>query len=247
VTRFELLYAIIGLLSGLILGFIITNAINQAEFDKLRTQIRSPQTKPISNNTSSANQEESLSEEEIKGAIAQADSRKDDLDLQKKFGLVLYSYLKKEPNPKFLPDLLRVLKRAHDADPKDYNLLIALGDTLLEIGQSSEAGHIAEARTYYLKALDVKPDDPELYTRLGLTYYLEEPSKTELAIKQYQQALSSNPKHEPAIEHLTTALISIGKLDEASKRLDELEKLNPSNRSVPNLRAYLAQRRNELK
>jgi ATP/maltotriose-dependent transcriptional regulator MalT len=49
------------------------------------------------------------------------------------------------------------------------------------------------------------------------------------------------------LQNLAAALIETGNLDEAGKRLDELEKLNSSNSELSNLRAQLEQKRNAAK
>jgi hypothetical protein len=50
-----------------------------------------------------------------------------------------------------------------------------------------------------------------------------------------------------SVQSLVAALIETGSFDEAGRRLDELEKLNPSNAELPNLRAQLEQKRNAAK
>jgi predicted Zn-dependent protease len=49
------------------------------------------------------------------------------------------------------------------------------------------------------------------------------------------------------LQNIAAALIETGGFDEAEKRLDELEKANPSNRELANLRAHLEQKRNAAK
>ena len=81
-------------------------------------------------------------------------------------------------------------------------------------------------------------------TRLGLTYYFGQPSDPQRAIVEYRKSLALDPRHEPTLQHLASALIAVGNREEAQKRIDELQNLNPSNQALPNLRAQLAQSRN---
>jgi tetratricopeptide (TPR) repeat protein len=241
----KLIYLMIGLLGGLITGFIVTNTINRSEIDKLHAEIKKLQVEQGNSRPKiSDNSMQRLSNEEIRQAIIKADAEKEDSELQKKLGLALYNYLMHEPNSEFLPDVVKILKRAHQTEPNNRGLLIALGNTLFELGQSIEPKYFNEARLYYLKAVELKSDDIDVRTRLGQTYYFGEPSDINRAISEYRQALSVNSKYEPALQNLASALISLGKTDEAQAKIEELEKLNSANPSLVNLRAQLIQSRN---
>lgn len=243
-SKSNILYGIIGLFAGLVIGFIITNALDQGG--------RATETRPgaVSANANSATDntaEDSSaapSEEEVRGAIAKTDARADDIALQRNFGLALYRYSQQAQETRYLPDIARILKRAHEADPKDHDLTVSLANVFFEIGQSSDPAGFDQARNYYLKALEMKPDDASVRARLGQTYYFAKPSDPQRAIVEYRKSLAIDPRHEAALQNLASALITTGNHEEAQKRIDELQKLNPSNPALPNLRAQLAQSRN---
>ena len=245
----NILFGVIGLFAGLVISFILTNALNGNQRDLMRATPERPVDRRSGANetkeTSSADDSlASISEEDIREAITKADARADDHALQRNFGLALYQYVTQTRNTRFLPDVARFLKRAYDTDPKDHDLIVQLADVLFSIGQSSDPASFVEARAYYQKALEMKPDDPDVLARLGLTYYFGQPSDPRRAIVEYRKSLAIDPRHEPTLQSLASALISAGNRDEAQKRIDELQNLNPSNQALPNLRAQLAQSRN---
>jgi tetratricopeptide (TPR) repeat protein len=155
--------------------------------------------------------------------------------------MALYRYASQKQDARYLPDVARFLKRAYDLNSKDFDLTVSLANVLFDIGQTSDPARFTEARVYYQKALEQKPNDVQTRTDLGLTYYLGKPSDPQRAITEYRKALTLNPKHESALQNLATALIATGKHDEAQKRIEELESISPQNPSLPNLRAQLAQ------
>ncbi len=90
----------------------------------------------------------------------------------------------------------------------------------------------------------MRADDVRVRTALGLTYYFGQPSDPRRAIAEYRKSLAIDPRDEPTLQNLASALISLGHRDEAQQRIDDLAKVNPSNPALPNLRAQLAQSKN---
>jgi len=249
VSKNDLLFATIGVFLGFIIGFTLANALNRSERDQMSTGVM-PARSDVSKTDQQVaarpadNSTPAISDDDLREAIAKTDARPDDISLQRNFGLALYRYANQTQDPRYLPDVARLLKRAHDADPKDRDLIVSLANVLFDIGQTSDPARFAEARTYFLKALEMKPDDVAVRTDLGMTYYFGRPSDPQRAIAEYRKALALDPRHELALQSLASALISTGKHDEAQKRIDELQSINPSNPSLPNLRAQLAQSQN---
>lgn len=249
-NKHNILYAIIGLLLGFIIGFIFANQTNRSAVDNSRsaeTRTRSnaaPGTGETGAQATAGKTPGSPTEAEIREAITKADARPDDASLQRSFGMVLYRYANQTQNASFLPDVARMLKRAFDTDPTDRDLLVALGNVYFDMGQASDASHFTEARGYYQKALEIKPDDVNVRTDLGLTYYFGQPSDPQRAIAEYRKSLALDPRHQPTLQNLAAALISVGKTAEAQKVIDQLSSINPSNPALPDLRAQMAQSKN---
>jgi tetratricopeptide (TPR) repeat protein len=250
VNKSNILYIIIGLTAGLWIGFTFANAVYHVEGTPSsagQLQASRENNQPAGQQSSTAGNSNAgprLQEEELREAIARTEARPDDIALQRKMGLALYAYANQTQDASLLPDVARMLKRAYDANPNDHELILQMANVLFAIGQTSDPARFSEARTYYLKALEIKPDDANARTDLGLTYYLGQPSDPKRAIAEYRKSLQSNPRDERTLQSLAAALISTGNYDEAQRRIAELEKIDPQNSALPNLRAQLAQSKN---
>ncbi|HJQ33473.1 MAG TPA: tetratricopeptide repeat protein [Pyrinomonadaceae bacterium] len=251
------------LILGFVAGFFLANGLNRQEQDRLRAEVTSLKaggpTANANNNAQPAGRgqqtqtagEDSLpqlTDEQLANAVTKADAAPSDAELQRKVGQGLYVYAWQTGNASILPDVARILKRAHELDPKDYKTTVMAADAQFLIARSgNDPKPLAEARKLYESALAAKPDDAVVRTSLGLTYFYDSPSDPQRAIREYRRALQTDPKQEMPLQSLAAALVETGAFDEASKRLDELEKLNPSNKDLPNLRAHLEQKRNAAK
>lgn len=255
-----------GLIVGFVVGFVLANNINRQEDERLRGELArlraggaqkdsggdgSPsrtQGASGAQRTSDAGDKEfpTLTDEQLKTAVAKADASPSDAELQKKVGQALYVYAWQTSNYAILPDVARILKRAHELDAKDYKTTVMAGDAFFLIARSKDSDPVplADARSLYEAALKAKPDDAIVRTSLGLTYFYAKPSDARRAIREYQQALKSEPQHEAALQSLTLALIETGDLKGAEDRLGELEKVSPSNPELPNLHTQLEQKKN---
>jgi tetratricopeptide (TPR) repeat protein len=184
------------------------------------------------------------SEQDIRDLIAKADARADDSDYQRQVGQGVYMYSLAQGAPALMPEAIRLLSRAEKADPKNVQAVRLLGNAHFALGQNGDAKQYEEARAYYLRSLELKPDDPDLHAMLGLTYYLASPSDPRRAIAEYRKSLAQDPRDELALQSIATALIATGATEEAEQRVKELEQVNSKNNSLPNLRAQLAQAEN---
>jgi tetratricopeptide (TPR) repeat protein len=250
---------VVGAVLGFFVGFMLANSLNRQEQDKLRAELTRAQPNAKDNPVGGSKQQAqaasdddasipTLTDEQLKNAIAKADASPSDADLQKQVGQNLYVYAWVKNKPSILPDVARILKRAHELDPKDFKTALMSGDALfLAARDGGDTKQIADARKLYEDALAIKPDDAESRTKLGMTYFYDKPSDPKRAISEYRRVLQADPRQEMALQSLAAALIETGNLDEAAKRLDELEKVNPSNQELSNLRAQLEQKKNEAK
>ena len=261
VNKQKILYALIGLIAGCAIGFFFANSVNRKELEELRGEVArarnssgasQPQqqqgTRRSANGNAGDAQGESLpTEDELRDLIAKADARSDDVDYQRKVGQGVYMYALSTGQPALMPEAVRLLKRAHEADPKNYETIVLVGNSLFASAQVGDASKFGEARVYYNKALATKPEDANVQTLLGMTYFLGQPSDPERAIKAYRKSLATEPRQEMALQSLASALIATGALAEAEKRIEELQTVNASNVSLTNLRAQLAQAKNAAK
>ena len=255
-TKFVLIF-VAGVILGFVIGFALANDINQKEQDKQRTLLSEQKAggakkvaEPGAGAQATNGDAESfptVTDEQLKNAVAKADATPGDVELQKKVGQALYVYAWQTGNASILPDVARILKRAHEADPKDYKTTVLAGDAHFLIARAGDTKQVIEARKLYEAALASKPDDAVVRTSFGLTYFYDRPSNPQRAIREYRRALQSDPRSELPLQSLAAALIETKGFDEAEKRLNELEQVNSANGELANLRAQLEQKRSASK
>jgi tetratricopeptide (TPR) repeat protein len=259
-TKIVLVF-VVGAVLGFGVGFWLANNVNRQEQERLRADLSRLQSGAAASASPPGGSKQparaaadddasipTLTDEQLKNAIARADASPSDAELQKQVGQNLYVYAWMKGKPSILPDVARVLKRAHELDPKDFKTALMGGDALfLAARDGGDTKQIADARKLYEDALAIKPDDTESRTKLGMTYFYDNPSDPKRAVQEYRRVLQADPRQEMALQSLAAALIETGNLDEAAKRLDELEKVNPSNQEISNLRAQLEQKKNAAK
>ena len=259
-TKLVLIF-LAGTLLGFVVGFALANLINRQEQDSMRAQL-APQrggadakragagaaSQGGAQGDSGDDSIPTLTDEQLRGGISRADANPADLDLQRKTGQGLFYYAMKTGNTSVLPDVARILKRVHDADPKDYQSTVLAGNAHFLVARGGgDARMLGEARKLYEQALASKPDDVVVRTSLGLTYFYDKPPDTQRAIREFRRALQAEPRNEMTLQSIAAALIEAGGFEEAGKRLDELGQVNPNNPELAGLRAQLEQKRNAAK
>ncbi|HZG53979.1 MAG TPA: tetratricopeptide repeat protein [Pyrinomonadaceae bacterium] len=250
----KILYALAGLVAGCVIGFFFASSVDRKELDELRGELARARSGAAGQQAgapprAAANEPAPAmpTDEEMRDLIAKADASRQDIEYQRKVGQGVYMYALGAGKPALLPEAARLLKRAHEADPENYETTVLLGNSLFALGQAADASKYSEARVYYNKALAAKPEDTNVHTLLGMTYYFGQPSDPERAIKEYRKSLAAEPRHEMALQSLASALIATGAIDEAQKRIEELHTVNAANPALSNLRAQLAQAKNAAK
>ena len=250
-----------GTLLGFVVGFALANRINRQELDSLHAQLTPQRGGADAKRAGAGDRPQggaqgdsgddsipTLTDEQLQGGIARADANPADLDLQRKTGQGLFYYAMKTGNTSVLPDVARILKRVHDADPKDYQSTVLAGNAHFLVARGGgDARMLGEARKLYEQALASKPDDVIVRTSLGLTYFYDKPPDTQRAIREFRRALQAEPRNEMTLQSIAAALIEAGGFEEAGRRLDELGQVNPRNPELANLRAQLEQKRNAAK
>ncbi|HVG39668.1 MAG TPA: tetratricopeptide repeat protein [Pyrinomonadaceae bacterium] len=242
--RQPLLSALAGLALGCCLGFWLANSYSKGEQQRARGGTPPTVTKNSVGEKAAASDSETLTDEEIRQAIARADAAPQNREMQLNLGRALYLYAVQTRSAKVLPEAARLIRRAREARPDDQSTAVLFANVLFDLGQASDPKAMAEAREQYLQALKAKPGDADLLVNVGRTYYYERPPQPQPAIAAYRRALAANPRHEGALQNLVNALLDTNDLPEAERRLDEIESVNPNNPMLPTLRARLEQMKN---
>ncbi|HEX6125346.1 MAG TPA: tetratricopeptide repeat protein [Pyrinomonadaceae bacterium] len=221
---------------GLIGGFILANSMNRGELTALRSE--NEQLKKLATSQPDANS--SLTEEELKTAIDRADQSPTDAAIQRNVGVAIYRYGAMKEDVRLLQQAIRILDRALELKPDDYDVVLTLGNAHFDIGYFSKDNQSLErAREFYSKALSKKPDDVNVRTDVGLTYFLETPPDLERSVIEFRRSLALDPKHEKTLQFITQALARQNKITEASTYLEQLRSVNPRNESISGLASML--------
>lgn len=225
-------------------GFLLANALNRREIESLTVEVgRLKNSAPAEEKNDS---QSTLTDDEIRQKIAEADKNPEDTESQKNLAMALYRYAGMTGQSKWLPEVARLLKSAVEKNPKDYNSLIYLGDIYFDLAQSEknpeEAGkNLDRAREFYKRVLAINPNDSQLQTSFGATYLFANPPDNEKAIAEFQKSLQINPKNEKTLEYIAKTFLNEGKPDEAKKYFDKLKEVNPGNPALTDLETRLSQ------
>ncbi len=221
-------------------GFLVANALNRTELSTLRSENERLKQGGDQSADASGPQSE-LSPDEIRQRITEADSNPTDFEYQRNLGLALYRYAAFKQDTELLGQAARLLGRAHSLKSEDYDVIVGLGNANFDIGYyKKENKPLESARIFYAKALAIKPDDADVRTDVGLTYFLEDPPKNEEAIAEFKRSLESDPKHEKTLGFLIQTLVRQKKTAEAGQYLEQLKQINPSSQGISELAAVVS-------
>ena len=232
-----ILIAAIALLGGFIGGFLLANSMNRAEMTALRAS--GPRTAA---NTTTATQPgaETLSPEEIKAKIAEADNSPDNFAFQKSLGVGLYRYGAMKQDLEVLEQSARILARASSLDPKDFDVLMSLGHAHFDVGYAKrDQKQFEAARETYNKALTIKPNDSDVRADLGISYFVQpSPDLTKAAV-ELQKVADADPRHDRSMQFLVEIYVKQNKIPEAERTLAKIKEINAANPAIPELTAMI--------
>lgn len=224
-------YILVGggcLVAGFFIGFFVSNNINRTA----GLQASSPQNQL---NSPFLNQQTDLrGVKEPNGAmmpdVAQtldlAKNQPENFEAQMTAG-EMYQKIQNYEKAAGYYDAAAVLK------PVEYEQIVRLGNAFFDVRQYEKA------EPFYLQALEKKPDDISVRTDLGITFVERQNPDYERAIKEFQQSLRQNAKHEPTLYNITLAFHRKGDTESAQKYLAELEKANPKSPLIGRLKQII--------
>lgn len=236
----------LALIAGFAGGFLLANKLNSSEIASLRAQ--AGQQPSANSNKAQDSNDSTISSEELKAKITEADKNPTNLTYQKSLGISLYRYASMKQDNDLLAEAIRILTRANGIDGKDFDILVALGNAHFDVAFfKKDAAEFQIARDLYIKALDQKPGDADVRTDFGLTYFLQEPPAYDKAVTELQQVIAANPKHDRAMQFLVQTYVKQGKIAEAEKLLSKIIELNPTNPTITDLRSQISEAKSGVK
>jgi tetratricopeptide (TPR) repeat protein len=242
-SKENILFAIIGVLLGVIVGFMFATSLNrqtpQVRPAAAPVMERAPASAELPENhppiSADAGPETQAVDTGADAAlIERAAAAPDDFDAQMKAAEVHYR------NRRF-DEAIDLLTRANHLRPDDRGTVVALGNA------NFDSGRYEAAEKWYTAALVKDPKDINVRTDLGLTFLVREPSDPDRAIQEFRRSLQVNPRHEQTLQNMTVALLKKGSYAEADSTLKKLAEVNPSNQSLEKLRSDLEAARGNAK
>jgi tetratricopeptide (TPR) repeat protein len=222
----NILFGIVGLLLGLIVGFMFANNVNQkaalpVPTAALKQNPNMPEGHPdITGNNPS---QTSVSMPQVQAAIEHAAKEPNNFEAQMKAAEVNYQTEQYDKAVEYL-------KQANKIKPDDYPTIVNLGNTYFD------NGNYTEAERWYSAALEKKAEDENVRTDLGLTFIFRDPPNYDRAIKEFETVLAKNINHPQALQNLTVAYTKKGNAAKATETVDKLEEVDPTNTSIAKLR-----------
>ena len=228
----NVLLGVIGILAGLIIGYIGTDYLNKSNSTKLPTA--------GGKSRASASQEQADPADpagagnsggagpDIMAAIETARKEPNNFEAQMKAGGMFREIRRFE-------QALPFYQNAVKANPQDVEAQTKLGDTLFDLQRFEDAA------TSYQSALQIQPRNATVRMDLGLTWFLRSPRDLDKAIAEFRSALSIDPRHEKTLQNLTAAYLEKGDKTAARQTIDQLTGVNPGNQSINAFKSKLAE------
>jgi tetratricopeptide (TPR) repeat protein len=233
-TKENILYSIIGVLLGVLAGYVFASTVNQRGY-VARTPVGSvvagqsgqaspalPQDHPPLPSNEAAEQPGAELSAEDQAAIEQAEADPKNFDAQMRAAEIQYKSQR-------FKEAIQLLVRANQLRPQDYGAIVALGNA------NFDANNFEIAEKWYTAALVKKPQDVNVRTDLGLTFLFRKPQNVDRAIQEFRRSLATDPRHEQTLQNMVFALIKKGDYAEAEAMLGKLREVSPNNPSLTKL------------
>ena len=225
----NILFGVVGLLAGLIIGFMFANSINKngsvaAAPAEMKSNSNMPPGHPaIGTTTGGPAAPGGGMQPEVQAVIDKAKQSPTDFDAQLKAADAYYQIEK-------FDEAIGYLKAANKLKPEDREVIVHLGNA------NFDAEHYDEADKWYAAALAKKADDVNVRTDLGLTYVFRDPPNYDRAIQEFEKSLAIDPNHIQTLQNLTVSYTKKGDAGKANATLAKLAELEPTNKSIGKLR-----------
>ncbi len=130
---------------------------------------------------------------------------------------------------------LEFVERALAVEPNNAGALAAAGD--IRFDKEDFVG----AAAFYERHLQQQPDNVNVRTDLGSTFYKRTPPDYDRAIAEYRKSLAIDARHENTLQNLAIVQLAKGDNSAAREAIENLANAYPSNASLAELRSKAAQ------
>src|SRR5438067_8956180 len=228
-SKENILFSVVGVLLGFIVGFAFANTVNQRGIVPTaqagqQTASLPPDHPPIGGDGVAAGAQPGVDPTVLRETEKLASDAPDNFDAQVKAGELNYEARRYN-------EAINFWTRANRLRPEDYDVLVGLGNACFDSEQ------FEPAEKWYAAALAKKPDVVEVRTDYGLTFMLREPADLDRAITEFKRSLAASPRHEQTLQNLAVAYTRKGDAGQAQATVAKLEAVSPNNAALPRLRA----------
>ncbi|MCB1023973.1 MAG: tetratricopeptide repeat protein [Acidobacteria bacterium] len=233
-TKENVLFAIVGLLAGCIIGFMFANSVNQ---NAAKTAVVTNQ--PLAPGATDPSQIPPGHPEipgdpnapatgggmqpQVQAAIEKAKSSPEDFEAQLAAAEMYYQIRRYD-------GAIEYLLKANKLKPDDYETIVNLGNSYFD------SAKYEDAEKWYAAALAKKPEDNNVRTDYGLTFLFREPPVYDRSISEFTKVLEKDPNHIQALQNITVAYTKNGDQAKASETVARLQTADPTNTSIAKLR-----------
>lgn len=235
-SKENLLFAIIGLMIGAIVGFMFANNVNKSAITTTPIAPNTSAAGPLSGNnpalpadhpplgtsTGAPGQTQAGSIPEVSAAIEKARTEPQNYEAQMTAADLYYQIQR-------FDEAAKLYENAVKLKPADVEPLIKLGNALFD------AEKYTEAEKWYTLALDKDAKNITVRTDLGLTFFLREPRDVDKAIKEFEKSLAINPNHEITLQNIALAWKDKGDPEKLRQAIARLKSVNPNNPALASL------------
>jgi tetratricopeptide (TPR) repeat protein len=131
---------------------------------------------------------------------------------------------------------LNALKERLQKDPKDVQAWSRLANLY------QDAGMFAQAVEFYQRAIELRPNDPDLLTDMGICY--QELKQYDAALEALERAQKANPDHWQSLYNIVVvAGLDMRRMDRADAAFSRLKQIRPDAPNLDRLRQALDQAR----
>lgn len=225
----NLMSAVLGLIIGLVVGFVFANSVNKTTAEKPPASANSMSAGPGSNpalpadhpplGTSSGDAMQGAPLPQITEAIEKAKLQPQNYEAQMTAADLYYQIQRFE-------EAARIYEAANKLKPAEAEPLIKAGNAHFDYE------NYEQAEKWYLLALEKEPKNINVRTDLGLAFFLRSPRDVDRAIKEYKAALAINPNNEITLQNLALAYVENGDKPSLKTTIEKLKTVNPKNPAV---------------
>ena len=238
------MFGVIGLLLGLIVGFIATNWMNRSALSAAPTAVPAagpldanantsqlpPNHPPIGSNGGDQAGTGGGPLPQVQAAIDKAKQNPQDYEAQMTAGDLYYQIQRFEEAAKFYEAAIKIKPGDKEAMDKAGIAYFDQGASASSNGDDETATrNFVAAKKWYQQVLAKDPKNADVMADLGFTYMLAKPSDVERGMKECKAAFAIDPKRDRALQCLAQGYKLQGDTANYQKTLDEIRVLNPRN------------------